>query len=232
MIMPPGCRFIVAPHFHMPLDAPRRLLLGPAVREIESRRQPITAWRSPNADELAMLQPAEDAATSPEGHGTVALFHLPAHLRSAWWRLLEQSVGCIAEGRIAGFDTFATQVVEFLAFKEMAVPSGAHCSVVVRDPGRQPIQDRAAAAMGPDAPPWSSLWGRINLGDEEAGVVLFNGCPDCSTVRLTLGPGEGFRLPREDVLVDGYIADNYEPEVLLVISQDKSSSPPPIVPNG
>jgi hypothetical protein len=42
--------------------------------------------------------------------------------------------------------------------------------------------------------------------------------PDCPPIRLRLGPGEGFRLPRGGLILDGDATDKQEPDVLLLIS--------------
>jgi hypothetical protein len=42
--------------------------------------------------------------------------------------------------------------------------------------------------------------------------------PDYPPVRLLLKPGEGYRLPAGGMILDGYVADKQEPDVLLVIS--------------
>jgi hypothetical protein len=43
--------------------------------------------------------------------------------------------------------------------------------------------------------------------------------PDCSPLRLRLGPGEGFRLPLGGLILDGDASDKLEPDVLLLISE-------------
>jgi hypothetical protein len=43
--------------------------------------------------------------------------------------------------------------------------------------------------------------------------------PDCTTVRLILGPGEGYILPRGGLVLDGYLGSKQEPDVLLLISR-------------
>jgi hypothetical protein len=45
--------------------------------------------------------------------------------------------------------------------------------------------------------------------------------PDDPTVRLLLEPGEGYRLPRGAMVLDGYSGDKQGPEVLLLISLAK-----------
>jgi hypothetical protein len=235
MKLRPGCRFILAPHFHLTGDVQQRLLLGPGVQERDGRFLPIAAWRPPTADELAMLLPMGGAPEAlPALDTAIALFQLPAHICAAWWQLLEESAQTLAEGRIDGFERFASQVGEFLAFKGLPVPAGARCAVVVRT-----LQHS-----------WPRLWACINLGDEEAAVVLLNltcaqldaevrhrfpdqqtaaggeliarflrCCADYPTVRLMLAPGQGFLLPPDGVVLDHYAADKSEPDVLMLISR-------------
>jgi hypothetical protein len=268
MTLQPGCRFAIAPHFHLPADWPRWILVGAGVEEADGCFYPRSTWRPPTTDELAVLLRSADEPTSPEEmEASLCLFQLPGHLRSEWWQLLEQAMGVLGEGRLPGFEAFVRQVVEFLAFKDLPIPEGARCTVVVSNPGQRSV------AWGPEAShagglrcnlaahePWRvaeewtgpRLWGGINLGDEETSVVLINRpCrqldaelrrlfPDCPTpetigdlvgqflraspdyppVRLLLGSGVGFRLPRGGLILDGYPADKQEPDVMLLISHE------------
>jgi hypothetical protein len=272
MTLQPGCRFAVAPHFHLSADWPRRLLVGDGLEEIDGCFFPRPSWRPPTAGELAGLLPnSAEPAIPEELEACVCLFHLPTHLRSAWWDLLEQAAGDLGDGCLPGFNTYVSQVVAFLAFKGLPVPDGASCDVVVSQPGQQLVPRELQAnrprglrcSLAPWAP-WPGaeepcrprLWGGINLGDEPTSVVLINlpcrqldgelrrrfpqwaapatvgelvgqflrTCPDYPPVRLTLGPGEGYRLPKAGVILDGYLRDKQEPDVLLLISEEKARS--------
>jgi hypothetical protein len=187
----PGLRFAVAPHFHLAADWPRRLLVGGG------------PWRPPGDDELARLVAAGD-----ESEAAVRLFGLPAHLGAAWWRLIERAATS-GEGGLPGFEGFVARLAEFLAFKEMPLPVGARCDVVVTPPGER----QAEAPRG--------LWGGINLGDEGTSVVLRNlSCGDSAApIRLLLGPGEGFHLPRDCVVLGGGTEGKQGPDVLLLIAE-------------
>ena len=118
----------------------------------------------------------------------------------------------LGEGRLPDFDFFVGQVAEFLAFKNLPLPEGARCDLVVSNPGP------GAEGLRPPG-----LWGTINLGDEPTSVVLLN-LPCRQPVRLTLGPGEGCRLPRGGLILDGYSQDKQEPDVLLLISHPVTPS--------
>jgi hypothetical protein len=222
MTLQPGCRFVVAPHFHLPADWPRRLLVGAGVDEADGGSYSREAWRPPTADELAVLLGPSDEPTSPqEAAESVCLFQLPEHLRSAWWDLLERAAADLGEGRLPGFDAFVNRVVEFLAFKDLPGLEGARCTLVVSKPGHR------SARWG------QPLWGGINLGDEDTSVVLINRpyrqrdaelpCPDYSPVRLQLRSGEGLCLPWGSLILDGYPADKQEPDVMLLISHEGTS---------
>jgi hypothetical protein len=152
-----------------------------------------------------------EPASPDELADCVCLFQLPLHFRSVWWNLLEQAAGVLGSGRIPGLEAFMSQVAEFLVFKDLPVPEGARCDVVVTKPGQQLV-------------PWSpTAWGGINLGDEQTSVVLINpSCRQGDAVRLMLGPGEGCRLPRGGPIVIGYPGDRQDPDVLLLISQESS----------
>jgi hypothetical protein len=268
MTLQPGCRFVVAPRFHLPADWPRRLLVGAGVDQTDGGFIPRPSWRSLTTDELAVLVPTSAEPAPLEELGScICLFNLPRHLRAAWWNLLEQAAPVLGDGRVPGLEAFVSQVVDFLAFKDLAVPEGARCDVVVNKPG-QPfdchleaefplgLPCNPASRSGTEEPGRRRLWGGINLGDEPTSIVLINlscrqleaelrcrspdqapltavgdlveqflrSCPDYPTVRLILGPGEGYRLPRDGLVLVGHLGDKQEPDVLLLISQEMPHS--------
>ncbi len=266
MTLQPGCRFAVAPHFHRPADWHRRLFVGTGVDEGDGQFVPRHEWRPPTDDELSVLVRTANGPLTPEElSASVCLFQLPGHLGVEWWSLLDRSAEALAGGRLPDFDSFASQVVEFLAFKELPLPDGARCDVVVSDPAQRLVpwgpganrSDGLRCNVEADAPwpwpkerDWPQLWGGINLGDEDTSVVLMNltcrqidaemrqRLPDQPTprtvgelaqrflhsqadyppVRLTLGPGEGFRLPNDGLILGGYLADKQETDIFLSIS--------------
>jgi hypothetical protein len=222
MSLQPGCRFVVAPHFHLAADWPRRLLVAAGVEEAGGRFLPRRPWRPPAPDELALLVWAAEGPLPPEElEDCVCLFQLPGHLRSGWWKLLEQAAGSLGDGRLPGFEAFVSQVAEFLAFKALPVPEGARCDMVVSDPGQRLVP----GGLRWGVPPRPQLWGGINLGDEETSVVLvLRGCSDYPPVRLVLGPGEGCRLPRGGLILDSDLEGKQGPDVLLLISHERDYS--------
>src|SRR5262249_42118888 len=144
------------------------------------------------------------------------LFRLPEHLIARWWKLVESAHGPSPDG-LGEFDSFVNAVRDFLAFKNLAIPSGASCDLVVTQPGHRAIGwdppatyapgMRWSAEAGPAAPA-PRLWGGINLGGE-CGVVVFSSTTpateepaefDQPLVRLLLEPGEGIRLPEAGFL--------------------------------
>jgi hypothetical protein len=48
--------------------------------------------------------------------------------------------------------------------------------------------------------------------------------PDYPTVRLTLEPGQGYRVPRGGMTLVGHSPDQHEPAMLLLISQEETPS--------
>jgi hypothetical protein len=173
MILQPGCRFVVAPHFHMPADWPRRLLLGAGAEGARGSVLPVPAWRAPTAEELALLVWNSAEPPPPERlEACVCLFQIPGHLRATWWNLLEQAAEELGNGRLPGFERFVEQVAEFLAFKGLPVPEGAQCDAVVRNPGQGSVHEGPPANWA--EPRALEPWGGINLGDEQTSVVLIN----------------------------------------------------------
>jgi hypothetical protein len=274
MTFQPGCRFVVAPRFHLAADWPGRLLVGAGVEEADGCFFPLPLWRPATAEELAVLVHASAGPMSPsELESCVCLFQLPQHLRSEWWNLLEQAAGVLGTGRLAGFEAFAGQVGEFLSFKGIPVPERARWEMAVSMPGQRsvhwnwgPEANRAVGLhcnLAPSTPwpgadelPWPWLWGCINLGDEPTSLVLVNltcrqldaelhrrspdrplpaavgervgrflrTCSDYPPVRLILRPGEGYRLPRGGLILDAYLGDKQEADVLLSIAQERAGS--------
>ena len=99
-----GCRFTVAPKFHLNADWATRITIGTGVEEADGRFFPRGPWRAPTSGELALLVAREPAA-SPSGalpllddpapparagalDDHICLFQIPEHLREAWWTLV------------------------------------------------------------------------------------------------------------------------------------------------
>jgi hypothetical protein len=181
-------RFRVAPRFHLSADWSHRLAVG-------------SAWQAPRSDVLEAL--VRDSAVAGDD---ILLFNLPRHLQQKWANLVEQTA---ESGALTGFDAFAAQVADLLAFKKLAVPPGSILDVQVLAPGQ------SVELMNREG--WQ-LWGAVNLGDEAAAVV-FDDLAKTATlpVRLLLQPGEGFRLPERAVRVASWTLERLEPDVLLVV---------------
>jgi hypothetical protein len=223
------------------------------VEEVEGCFYPLPPWLSPTPDQWSLLLPSTAASpTQEEAEASICLFQLPVHLRAQWWKVLECSTASLGSGALPGMGTFVGQVVDFLNFKNMLVPEGASCKVVLTKPGQRSIarMPEPRGLAGLQCCP--GLRGGINLGDEETAVVVINlpcqqlaahlqrrcpdqACPetvdelarcflrsfpDCSPVRLQLKPGEGFRLPRGGLIMDGYVLHKLEPDVLLLVFCD------------
>src|SRR5262249_28863080 len=98
-ILQPGGRVVVPPPFHRPAEWAQRLRVGTGVAETDGSFFPQPSWRPPTTDELALLVRAADGPTTAEElEASVCLFQLPGHVRSEWWKLLEQSAGVPGEG--------------------------------------------------------------------------------------------------------------------------------------
>jgi hypothetical protein len=218
MMLLPGFRLVVAPHFHLAIDWPGRLALGARVEPTAQGPVARPPWRPAGADELAvlLLDPTGPTARA-ELPGCLCLLVLPAHLRAAFWDLLARAPepGAVPA---EGFDAFAAQTAQFLAFKELPVPAGAVFDLVVTRPG---------PAIRLTAAP---LWGLINLGEDAASVVFLNvpagamPAADYPPVRLQLGPGEGVRVPAGILLgTDGSERD--QPDVWLLIRLPGAGGP-------
>jgi hypothetical protein len=197
----PGCRLIVAPSFHIPVNWSERVRLGSG-----------TDWRVPDDAELGLLVGDPALLTARDLPECLCLFRLPRHLHEAWWRLVEQTTQ--DQSRLEGFDAFAVEVARFLAFKDLPLPEGAAFELLVSRPGQ--------ASTGWQRSP--RLWGGINLGDEPTSLVYRNpSCPDHLLARLRIEPGEGFRGPAGGLLADGCSLDRQQPDMMLLIRDALSS---------
>jgi hypothetical protein len=115
----------------------------------------------------------------------LCLFQLPQHLRSAWWRLLEQAEKT-GHAHLEGFDAFVTEVARFLAFKDVPIPEGAAFDLLVSKPGLRSLPlggetrglacnlAEATALPVTDETTCPRLWGGINLGDEPTALLFIN----------------------------------------------------------
>lgn len=197
-----GWRFAAAPRFHLDANWSARLTIGAGVEEQNGAYFPRGPWRPPTSNELALLVagppvpppgvlPMLDEASAPvpaavaNPDEAISLFQIPGHLRDAWWALLDSAAD--AGGSIQGFDRFAAQVSEFLAFKRLNPPAAAQMDALVTAAGERSIRRNAAtggaAGLGPTAAPWtpwplgvpeSRVWGAVNLGDEDTALVVLN----------------------------------------------------------
>ncbi|MBL8797370.1 MAG: hypothetical protein JNM56_25940 [Planctomycetia bacterium] len=189
MTLLPGCRFAVAPHFHLPGDWSSRLLIGAGIAEADGGFIPRSSWRPPTAAELSVLvEPPPLANLEDVG----CLFLLPQHLRAEWWQWLErthESNKAGAQSAQAPFSNLAQRIGEFLAFKQLAVPDGARWDAVISDPMQllTPwcLDGRRFGGLRCSVAPWASwavtaeppcpcLWGGINLGEEPTSLVVIN----------------------------------------------------------
>jgi len=197
----PGCRFSVASRFHLEANWPKRLGIGAGVEQADGAFFPRGPWRTPTAAELAALVGGDPPSRSlplfgaeeppPTGRTTdapdaIQLFQMPEHLRETWWGLLDEAAE--TGGPLRGFEAFAAQVTEFLAFKHLDAPANARMEAVVTAAGERSIRRSQAgrpAGLAPTVAPWTPwptvnatavarLWGIVNLGDENTGVALVN----------------------------------------------------------
>jgi len=197
----PGYRLAVAPRFHIDADWPTRLRLGAGTEVGDDGFFPRGPWREPTADELAALvaapppgvlpvigEPTAVPAPSPDDH--VLLFQIPEHLRAAWWRRVDAAAE--TGGPIPGFEEFAAEVAEFLAFKRLDTAGSARMEAVVTEAGARSIRvdpdTGRPSGLGPRIAPWLAwptgdrptlprLHAVVNLADEATGVVIVNLTP-------------------------------------------------------
>ena len=145
------------------------------------------AWRVPRDEEIAGL-----LAEASSGDPTVLLFAVPAHMSSRFWDMLGEEA---AEGS-GDFVTFAADLRQFLAFKELPPPEDFVFDLVVQDVG--------------GAVDTEGLWALVNFGDDPLAL-------DWPGVRLQLGPGEGCHIGRRER--PAVVSPTEEPNVMVAIRQ-------------
>jgi hypothetical protein len=175
----------VAPNFHLPGAPADRVLIADG-----------TAWRPASASEWTALAPA--SVPGAPGSGSVLLFVLPEHLRSAVWQLLERG------GVRNEFDALAAEVGQFLAFKNLPPPERAIFELVLHGPAGNVATD--------------DLWAVANLGDDPITI----GVPG---FRVRLQAGEGVRLP-ETVATEMIPPTEDVPDLLLTVRRALQSGQP------
>ena len=203
-------RLAIAPNFHLRLTWTARLLIVDGTRIGE----PCLPWREPTAAELALLV-LDEAGPRDALRDCLCLFQIPAHLRSAFWAILEQ-FGELPPDRA---ERFFLEVGEFLDFKNLPVPPRA-------------VWEVTAGKLGSDESSALPIWGAINLGDEPTAIVFVNlsadetralsleSGPDGGSypcVQIQLEPGEGYRLPVGGVPMIALPSDEQQLDVMLVI---------------
>ena len=175
--------FAIAANFHSSGGWMDRLLVPEGV-----------GWRAPREDELAVL-----VAETPHADGVACLFVIPGHLRAKFWDMLGEEA---AEGT-GDFVSFAEEMRQFLAFKELPPPADAVFELLVQDVGGE--VDTAG------------LWSLLNLDDEPL-LLAWPG------IRLRLDPGTGCRF--DTGFPPGVVPPTEEPNVLLVIRTGPANDRP------
>lgn len=215
-----GCQILVAPQFPPVADWSARLTLSAGVTIAGDHAVPREPWREPTSDELALL--VRDPAlplTQADLDAGLALVTLPHHLLTEWWQSLEAA---LASGRAPNLATFLDRACAFLAFKNLLPAAGLTADLLACAPGRPSLRTdpttNEPAGLG-----WSgTLWGLFNVGTGPGRVAFLNApvdldaAPDYPIVGLRLEPGEGVRLPRAGLLLDGATLDAETPGLWLL----------------
>ena len=202
MTVPLRLGLTVASRFHLDPTWAARLAVGAGVSEADGRFFPRGPWRPLTTDEMTRLVEADESGPEKDT-GAGCLFQIPAHLRAAWWDLLDKAAAT-GGGTLPGFDDFTGQVAAFLRFKQMEVPPRLEMEAVVTAAGRCSMRsDRDTgipAGLGPSLAPWAAfappegalprLWAVVNLGDEDSYLVLIAvPIPELPTYLASRQPG-------------------------------------------
>lgn len=123
-------------------------------------------WRAPTADEVSHLTLGEPPAN---GADCSCLFTLPMHMRARFWAMLEEEA---TEGS-GDFVSFSDDLADFLTFKQLPLPDGAVCELLLQDAGGRLTTD--------------DVWALVNFGEEPV-LLAWPG------LQLHLSSGEGLRM--------------------------------------
>jgi hypothetical protein len=154
-------------------------------------------WRPATANELAAIC-ADD--------GDVSIIGIPQHLLKRWWSLAE------TDDLTTGFEGYAREIAEYLAYKNWIVRANLLMTVVAsggkRDKALIPSNPmRFGTGVG-------TLIACINLDDENAAIALK---AESGRIRIILEPGEGMMLPESGVLWNRSALGNSDLAVTLLI---------------
>lgn len=206
-----GFSFCMAPRFHSRLTWQERLRINTGVEGDGRRFSPRDDWRPPSPAELALLVddparmrgPAEAALSSSQ----VGVLVLPAHIRAAWWTVVEQAD--VSGGKLDGYETFTATLSEFLRFKRVPLPSRCGFEVLASRPEQQSTRVNSTtgelAGLGfsetQATGSFSRTLGIINLGDEATQIVLLNlPLHDMRAILAKQGQTDGRAMSAHDLL--------------------------------
>jgi hypothetical protein len=263
-----GVRLVVAPRFPGRLEWSDRLQINGGVDTVDGRFCPRRDWRPPDHADFDRLiggppsvEPAgaapkvasADAVLPPSDVGS---FHLPSHLRRAWWALADSPDALAGDGR--SYHAFARDAIEFLRLE-----------VAVRGPGEPPAGwltpsgAAGASESGENRPSPAGERERVvavvNLGDEPTHLVLLNlapaamaaligapwpidpargacadllgrfftALPSYPLVRVRLEAGDGLWFPAHGLVHDVCTLDKREVDVALTLRDDTTSEAGP-----
>jgi hypothetical protein len=230
----PGIPVIAAPRFHIDGVWPERLSLNSGVAIDDRYIYPRTDWRPPTQSELELITKNNADPTS-----TIQLFSITDRLRAQWWSLAAES-SSEAGLESAAFQKFAKDVLEYLLFKRMPVPSDCDFEVLLTAPGQPSVQLNASGLLAEQTT--AVLLGGINLSDEDASMVFLNLRGNLSATtniderrsfllenrdypltRVVLRPREGYWLPNGSIIMDRDTRGRTEVDVHLVIKKTAST---------
>jgi hypothetical protein len=233
----PGIRLVNAAHCHQARPWGERVRINSGVVVEEGRVLPRCDWRAPSPAEIALLTAGDGG---PEE--TLALFNIPQRLHDQWWSL-EADQDRDAETKRAAFQEYAGELLAYLQFKQLPLPTKCTVSALVHAVDLASTKPNAGGLTA--APACPATLGGINLSDEEAALVFLNlgathlaaripaptsfperalafltACSDYPVVRVALQPGEGFWLPPSPVAYDGDTRGRTEIDVQLVLHRE------------
>lgn len=233
----PGIRIGNARHFHTAGSWTDRLRVNSGVMIDANRFWPREDWRPLSAEELPLLTTLE-----ADSEGSLQLFNIPQSLHARWWEVAAAQASTPGQEGVA-FRKFAGEMLEYLRFKRLPLPEACAFEVLVNGPGQPSVRPELGGLTA--ALPSEGMLGGVNLGDEEAALILLNlGAPelnqrltrspsaesffgqvrafleqqpDYPLMRIALSPGEGYWLPAGQLAFDIDTRGRTEVDVQLLI---------------
>ena len=229
----PGLRVGDAAHFRNLRAWCGRLFVNSGTVVDGGRIWPRNDWRSLTDPELALVTTAD-----LESADALRIFNIPGRLHKEWWECAARQ-DWESERTGITFNQFGGELVDYLQFKRLPLPSFCAFEIVISAPEQASTRPEMAGLAA--ELPYQGSRAVINLSDQESALIVLNlgekqlsgtlpggsfyprvrtflsANPDYPLLRISLLPGEGVWLPPVPVAFDGDTRGRTEVDVQFVL---------------